>query len=488
MRKLRNVNLAEVRAIRIELEAELAGQRFGKLFTLSRLQFAVDFRTPGSTYLFISIEPASPEVYLINRRLRDLERQAVNPGAFAVFVQKRLTGMRLSSVDQFDAERVLAFRFTGTDEMGVDRSYSLIAQLTGRSANLFFLDGNSRIIEAVRETKGIGQNIGDVYSPPSRPAADRPDEAPAIELKAGVTLSQRLDEMHAAAEHAKRLKSLAVTARNKLKQQVAKLERLAAKLDADLAGHGDAEKWKRYGDLLLANAGTAKRRGENYVVVDYYDESMPEVGVAAGENMSATEAAEAYFKRYTKARNAAEEIARRSAEVESELNVLRSEAGRLENAIKEGDESTIAEFADDKRPEIAQKTRSGGETSSFARSFISSDGFEILVGKKAKDNDHLSFRIAKSLDLWMHAADYPGSHVVIRNPNRQEIPPRTLLEAAQLAAFYSQGRAQTKAAVHYTQKKFVNKPRGAAPGLVSLASFKTILVEPRVPELERADQ
>jgi predicted ribosome quality control (RQC) complex YloA/Tae2 family protein len=88
----------------------------------------------------------------------------------------------------------------------------------------------------------------------------------------------------------------------------------------------------------------------------------------------------------------------------------------------------------------------------------------------------------------MHAADYPGSHVVIRNPNRQEIPPRTLLEAAQLAAFYSQGRAQTKAAVHYTQKKFVNKPRGAAPGLVSLASFKTILVEPRVPELERADQ
>ncbi|MCA1589333.1 MAG: NFACT RNA binding domain-containing protein [Acidobacteria bacterium] len=106
----------------------------------------------------------------------------------------------------------------------------------------------------------------------------------------------------------------------------------------------------------------------------------------------------------------------------------------------------------------------------------------MLVGKKAKDNDYLTFRMAKSLDTWMHAADYPGSHVVVRNPNRREIPQKTLLEAAQLAAFYSQARRHPKAAVHYTQKKFVNKPRGAAPGLVSLASFKTILVEPKVPD------
>jgi len=92
----------------------------------------------------------------------------------------------------------------------------------------------------------------------------------------------------------------------------------------------------------------------------------------------------------------------------------------------------------------------------------------------------LTFRTAKSLDLWMHAADYPGSHVVVRNPNRKEIPQKTLLESAQIAAFYSQAKSQAKVAVHYTQKKFVNKPKGAATGLVSLASFKTILVEPKI--------
>ena len=80
------------------------------------------------------------------------------------------------------------------------------------------------------------------------------------------------------------------------------------------------------------------------------------------------------------------------------------------------------------------------------------------------------------------AADYPGSHVVIRNANKKEIPQRTLNEASQLAAFYSKGNKQIKAAVHYTQKKFVNKPKGSAPGLVSLSSFKTLFVEPLFPD------
>ena len=74
----------------------------------------------------------------------------------------------------------------------------------------------------------------------------------------------------------------------------------------------------------------------------------------------------------------------------------------------------------------------------------------------------MTFRVARSLDLWLHAADFPGSHVVVRIPNRKEVPNQTLLEAAQLAAFYSSGRKQPKAAVNYTQKKFVNKPKRAA--------------------------
>jgi len=92
---------------------------------------------------------------------------------------------------------------------------------------------------------------------------------------------------------------------------------------------------------------------------------------------------------------------------------------------------------------------------------------------------YLTFRLARSSDLWLHAADYPGSHVIVRNQNRKEIPGRTLIEAAQLAAKFSQASSDPKVNVHYTQRKFVSKIKGGAPGLVRLASFKTITVEPK---------
>jgi predicted ribosome quality control (RQC) complex YloA/Tae2 family protein len=110
---------------------------------------------------------------------------------------------------------------------------------------------------------------------------------------------------------------------------------------------------------------------------------------------------------------------------------------------------------------------------------LSSDGFEILVGRTANDNDQLTFKIAKPNDVWLHAADYGGSHVVVRNGTRKEIPHRTLTEAAQLAAYFSQAKKNAKADVSYTERKFVSKIKGAKPGLVRLQRFKNIVVEPK---------
>jgi predicted ribosome quality control (RQC) complex YloA/Tae2 family protein len=255
-----------------------------------------------------------------------------------------------------------------------------------------------------------------------------------------------------------------------------------------LADHGDPEKWKRFGDLILANLADAVRIGEKVLVVDYFDERMPAVEIETDENDSLTEAAEKFFRRYTKARNAREEISKRRQVLESEIAGLKLQSERLEEAISTRDIEILSKFIGERGEKPRPKSKAK-ESDNFAgaRRFLSSDGFEILVGKGAKDNDFLTFRVARSLDLWLHAADYPGSHVVVRNPNRKDIPPKTLLEAAQIAAFYSQARAQPKVAVHYTQKKHVNKPKGAGAGLVSLASFKTILVEPKITEKVKSE-
>jgi predicted ribosome quality control (RQC) complex YloA/Tae2 family protein len=276
---------------------------------------------------------------------------------------------------------------------------------------------------------------------------------------------------------------LASAARRKVASAMAKRRKLIRNLHGDLDKHGDPELWKRYGDLILANVHAATREGDVIRVTDYFDENAPLIGIEGEHNKPLNEIAEAYFRRYTKARNGVRIVRDRIAATEAELETDAILLSKIETAIAAEDAAFLAGIVEPKRKvtEVRRKKKSDTEFGG-ARRFVSTDGFEILVGKKAKDNDFLTFRVARSLDTWMHAADFPGSHVVIRNPNRKEIPPNTLHEAARLAAFYSNARKLDKAAVNYTQKKFVNKPKRAAPGLVSLASFKTLLVRPEVPE------
>lgn len=466
-----------------ELASVLIGQKFGKIFTLARFRLAVDFRLPNSSYLFISVEPSAPAVYLIKRRLRDLEKQTGSQTSFVMFLRKRLANSVLEKIEKIENERILRFYFSARNEIGQLENYTLLAQLTGRSANLFLLDDKEFILDHCRETLGDGQEIASRYNPPQSQSAEtrQRDEAASFPLGEFSTLSEAIDADALEKEIEKRFRVKAQAALAKLKQETIKREKLIKKLEKDLDNHGDAQNWKRLGDLLLANIANAKRTGNKVFVTDYYDENTPTVEIEVDENITLPHAAEKFFKRYTKARNALEEISKRLTLFRSEVENLKAQKERLDSAVTEKDEAVVAEFLDEKPEKLAVKIKERpAESFSGARRYTSSDGFEILVGKAAKDNDFLTFRIAKSQDLWLHAADYPGSHVVVRNPNRQEIPQKTLLEAAEIAAFFSAAKSQGKAAVNYTQKKFINKPKGSNPGLVSLSSFKTILVEPKV--------
>lgn len=278
-----------------------------------------------------------------------------------------------------------------------------------------------------------------------------------------------------------RVEQLATALRRKEQRTLSKYKKLVANLNGDLEKHGDPEKWKRSGDLILANIHNAVRDGDLIKVNDYFREGAPETVIFGERHRSLNEIAESYFKRYTKARNGLLVIGERMEMATAEIRRAEARLARIDTAVEAGDEEYLVSLTEPPKKKVILGKRKRAEAEfKGARRFTSSDGYEILVGKKAKDNDFLTFRVARSLDTWMHAADYPGSHVVIRNPNRKEIPNRTLLEAAQLAAFYSSGREQTKAAVHYTLRKFVNKPKRSSPGLVSLSSFKTILVVPQV--------
>lgn len=467
----------ELQKIGSEIAAAMTGRHFGKIFPLGAAALAIDLFPHEGRYLYADFGRGNAAVFLIRRRLKDLERSSTHPSPFVIDLAKRCFGMELTNVSIIP-ER-LAIELGLKDKEG---SMSLILQV-GSRPNIFALDAGRTIVAAGHVSDREGHRVGDLYGPTA--AKVTVDSSP--EIQGPGSLSDSMDAEARAREQEYRFDALAVAAKRKLISEIRKKVKLLDNLEADLAKHGDADEWKRLGDLLLANLGNIRREDGKMIVIDYFDEKMPEVGVRVENDASPTEMAEIFFSRYAKARNGAAAIAYRQATVNKELETLRSKLTNLETAILSRDHEALTEYL----PKPARVPVHPGKkkvTVEFkgARRFISSDGFEILVGKKAVDNDHLTFRVARSHDLWLHAEDYPGSHVIVRNPGRKEIPQRTLIEAAQLAAFYSDARGLPKASVRYTLRKFVNKPRRAAPGLVSIASFRSILVEPGVGDLSPA--
>lgn len=473
----------------------------GKIFQLEQNQLIIDFRPGDGRYLLLNFEPSSTvRMYLVRRRVRDLEKQSEHLGNFVQFVRKRLASAKLNNVFKNERDRIVHFVFLTEIDDYETNIYALVGQFTGRSANLFLLDASGVILASLRESDKIGQ----IYNPPTTDAEIvRKGSAETESLEPKLTmlpptpydqshdnppspLSYKLDQYFSKLDVEREFEIKAKNANSKINQEVIKKEKLLQRLEFDLTRHGEPEQLKKTGDLLLANVATARRAGNQILMIDYFDESVPEIAIEADSNLSLPEVAEKFFAKYAKARNAAIELTERIAHLKSEIPALKTKQETIKAIIAIRDTEKLNDFIDQHGlskplPKIEQKpvSKKEPEITSGLRRYLSSDGLEILVGRNSKDNDYLTMRVAKSLDWWLHAADYGGSHVVVRNPQKKELPQKTLLEAAQLAAKFSQARADSKVAVNYTQRKFVNKPKNFAPGLVSLASFRTILVEPK---------
>jgi len=458
-----------------ELQGALTGRFFGKIYQLGPVSFAIDFGLRGE-FLFISVDPASPRLYLIHRRTKDLEKQSVALNAFGQMMRSKLSGAHLVQISKDPSDRIVRLTFR-TEDVIFRR---LVIQLTGRTADLFLLDELNRIVAVLREQAQT--RIQQFYLAPPRPLKEPTD---AFRLEAGPPSAQ-LDKYFSAIEAAKTFDVKAKGIRSRVTKSIRQQRTLRENLQNDLARHGDPEEHKRTGDLLLANIATAERDGNKVRIVDYYADGAPVIEIEVDENRSLQDEAAARFRQYTKAKHAADEIAERLKQIDRETEKLERRLQQLDAIIQSRDEAALETFEKPApAPRVVAKKSAKPEKISGVRRYLSTDGYEILVGRAARDNDNLTFRVAQPNDLWMHAGDYPGSHVVVRNPTRKEIPQRTVIEAAQLAGKFSQASGDAKVVIHYTERKFLSKPKGAAPGLVRLSRFRSITVEPKesVPRL-----
>jgi predicted ribosome quality control (RQC) complex YloA/Tae2 family protein len=251
---------------------------------------------------------------------------------------------------------------------------------------------------------------------------------------------------------------------------------------------GDYESLRRSGELLLSNAATAKPTGAGFLVTDYYDPEQRLIEIPSESKASPQKAAEDYFVRYRKAKRGHEAVTEKIASAQAEIErfqrlTLEAQSAKTANDLLVINERIGAGQLRRRAPSSAAgqpKKVSKREKLSGVYCFASSDNVEILVGKSDEDNDRLTFKYATPHDIWLHAADYPGSHVILRKSKRAPLPHQSLVEAAQLAAYFSKARHSNKVVVYYTERKFVSKIRHSRPGLVRLADFKSITVEPAI--------
>ena len=237
------------------------------------------------------------------------------------------------------------------------------------------------------------------------------------------------------------------------------------------------EEIRKNAELLTANMYRVKRGDSSVTVEDYYTDGCPSVEIKLDILKTPQQNAAAMFKEYNKLKTAEIHLTALVAEGEKQLDYLNSVLDELERAETERD---LAEIRRELLETGYLKKQKGAKPDKSKKQgpmrFISSDGYEILVGRSNSQNDELTTKTARRTDIWLHTKSVHGSHVIISCEGR-EPPERTIAEAASIAAYYSQGREGGKTAVDYTMVRFVRKPSGSMPGKVVYTDYSTVMAE-----------
>ena len=269
-------------------------------------------------------------------------------------------------------------------------------------------------------------------------------------------------------------------------------DRLARKLAAqqkELDATQDREQYKRLGDLITANLYQLEKGMNKANVVDYYDESCPEVEIVLDVRLTPQQNAQRYFKLYNKAKTAEEVLTEQIARGRAELDYLESVLVNLGEAESERDLAQLREELTQAGVLSAKQVRgrkrqTGKPVQAKPFHYRSSDGFDIFAGKNNLQNDLLTLKTAFKSDIWFHTQKIHGSHVILVADGREPTE-QAMTEAAMIAAYHSKARSSSRVPVDYTPVRQVKKPAGAKPGMVIYHVYQTAYVTPVEAEVEK---
>ena len=473
---LRMLNVGEVQGLVVALAPRVVGGAIQGVRQLDAETIVLEVRVPGhTTHLLLSARPGAAR---LSERADPGPEGWDTPRTLTQWLRAQAKGRVVTVLDVVGNDRIVRLDFDGG---------AVVALLFGRRPALVGLDASGRVMcVAGGAVEGATPGQAFVWPPPRTtlevPAAPQVVDPLAFEV-AWV-------EAERSATWARLVRAL----RGGVTRAIQRVEALLSNLESDAARHADFDRWRVWGEALRVVASRMPRGAESARVTDYASPTLDEVEVPLDPTLDGAANVARMFQRYRKGRDAQAKLAERKAEAERRWAALVDLAAEVERWVTAGAPTLDISALEAARPGLdARLRRLGGAPAARIeapgraqpaaparlpfRVFTSLTGEVIWVGRGGADNHALTFRHARGNDMWLHARDSPGAHVVVPQPTRGRTPQReTLLDAAALALHHSDLRGEAVGDVTCVERKHVRAIRGAAPGRVSLAAASAITV------------
>lgn len=353
---------------------------------------------------------------------------------------------------------------------------SLVAELMGAASNFFLIDHQGILLGSLfSPSAGRSLQVGLPYLPPPLHSTGlfKETEIPLAEPgpfrwnRSVEAYYRPLEEKTAQEEEKKRRLAL-------IEEGIRRSQKKLRQLSVGLAEAEKADRYRYRGELLKGELHRVRTGMSEVTIPDPAHPEQAEMILSLDPALSPSENLERLFKRYKKAQAA-------QAALEIQIQKTKKELEELEHhrsILLEG--GAVAMAGKPPAPTRREKNKRTGPPT-----FLSADGWTLIVGRNHRENEEITFRMARGNDLWFHARGVPGSHLIVRMERGKEIPYQTLLDAATLALHFSDGKKAGKGDVVYTPRKYVQKPKGAKPGAVLVSQEKNIYIEIEPKRLER---
>jgi predicted ribosome quality control (RQC) complex YloA/Tae2 family protein len=407
--------------------------------------------TSGPWCLFVCLESPYLRLSIFPRH----HVQKCKPHRFLSSLRKLLIGVKLNHPDHYLQERIirLVFRVEG-------REQNLWIRLWTGAANMFLTDENGQIQDAAFLRPKRGEVVGQVLKLPHE---SKPHEFTVRDFgQGGQSYSEAVERFYRQLEQESQLQKSIERYRGWLEGQINSLVHRIRLLEEQQDNLGERD--QHLGDLVMANLYLFHQKKDEVSLTDW---DGKEILLKVDPSLSGVQIAQDFYLRARKARERAQRSQEELALTRQRLAYLQKE---LERLITEPGAWVIQAVR-----QISQWKEQAQETQVGLRLTLAQ--FPVLIGRNAKENDLLLRTAAKGRDHWLHTRDYPGGYVFIRSPVNKTVPLPVLLDAAQLAAYFSKARGKGKIDVFWTQVKYLRRVKKGKLGKVIPTQEKNLTIE-----------